>query len=1010
MKKLMTFTALAMILFPFRNAYPQTILNSDQIWQHSDIKHLDPWGDVENDYQDIIAAYVNENPTDFLFRIDFLDMLADYKTELIFLIDYTQGGNTSVSINTISFSTDLEWDVCIFISDSSWYQVFDTQYNDNKNHLSNLTVNSKLDFISFALSKDMFSPADFNFQMQIFTLNNNLKSDQTSVFHTADSTGRAKLVIHFMNAFIGYGPHAVSWYDGFALRPEIRPGDRRGFKYLLDAAEKYKVPLTINDLRIEQLPGNEYLPINQRIRTMAQQGLLDPLTTLNYGYFMPWQSDLVDTKAINIAASLRQHLDLPVPDVIYPYEAMLKVQDVDLIKELGFKAIYGLDQYRYWFGWINDWSDPDYVEQEIRMPGKIHKINNIDFVFETRIGNYQGIAGDDRWGVINWSNWSEYDQFVGTDDGLHLWWRRLLHDMAMDEDQERYFTVGTDLPLTAWMFEDDADKNFAWIAHHHWIEATTFSSIISRSWTPIDHGVLPLAPEDLLVQYPMDGDTHYNAYFSDYYYGSISDGHSPLVQAGDSIESYYDYVPYLRDNEQIPANYIMGDDQTPESILYKTLENLTTAPDNDLTTLAWLAYFNGIAEQTFHAQHFYTGPQAASGDYGGKYLHPAAKFRANDVRQVNKILKAAQWVQNIIDGLVQTNTTVLAEDVDLDGEQEYIMYNNSIFVLFENDGGRAEYAFSYSPEYGPVQHVAPKYQQIVTGDGWGWNYEDGEIAIAPTWDREVDAVFAEDITQDGNLDYPVYQATVTDSSLEFLIPGGLIKTFALDGQKINAHYKIPSGDYIEIGFGLVVNLLNMFEKDWCDAITIQNEDKNISMFTSNGGRSEINYTDENIYFISLNSFLDSPVRDEQKIRENLTDYPSGHWFFFPYNTVLLGASGEVNISLSLSSDNTSTHINEKENSSSLPVQFYLYPGYPNPFNPATTFCFDMPQPQYVKINIYNECGQHVKTLTDKKYPAGSFQIKWDATNDTGIKVNSGVYFVQCETVSYKSVQKCLYLK
>jgi len=47
-----------------------------------------------------------------------------------------------------------------------------------------------------------------------------------------------------------------------------------------------------------------------------------------------------------------------------------------------------------------------------------------------------GFAWDSRWGTLSYP--SEYDMYNGTDGGLHLWWRRILLDMAMDQDQEKF--------------------------------------------------------------------------------------------------------------------------------------------------------------------------------------------------------------------------------------------------------------------------------------------------------------------------------------------------------------------------------------------------------------------------------------------------------------------------------------------------------------------------------------------------------------------------------------------
>ena len=86
------------------------------------------------------------------------------------------------------------------------------------------------------------------------------------------------------------------------------------------------------------------------------------------------------------------------------------------------------------------------VNEFIKSWRKVQFINGMRFVFDNRIGNYQlGTVTDERWEEINWNEYSDYDQYKGTDQGLDLWWRRILQDMAIDPDQEQFFTIGDDV-------------------------------------------------------------------------------------------------------------------------------------------------------------------------------------------------------------------------------------------------------------------------------------------------------------------------------------------------------------------------------------------------------------------------------------------------------------------------------------------------------------------------------------------------------------------------------------
>ena len=113
--------------------------------------------------------------------------------------------------------------------------------------------------------------------------------------------------------------------------------------------------------------------------------------TATYGLFMPWQPDDVDARAIALAQKLRRQMAVPESAVYLPYESMLTSGDIEVIRRAGYDYIFGLNQYRYWFGWIQDWTASG-VKEDIESLRKIHRINDMNFLFDTRAGNYQGFS------------------------------------------------------------------------------------------------------------------------------------------------------------------------------------------------------------------------------------------------------------------------------------------------------------------------------------------------------------------------------------------------------------------------------------------------------------------------------------------------------------------------------------------------------------------------------------------------------------------------------------------
>jgi len=94
-----------------------------------------------------------------------------------------------------------------------------------------------------------------------------------------------------------------------------------------------------------------------------------------------------------------------------------------------------------------------------------------------------------------------------------------------------------------------------------------------------------------------------------------------------------------------------------------------------------------------------------------------------------------------------------------------------------------------------------------------------------------------------------------------------------------------------------------------------------------------------------------------------------------------------------------------------PDAFALKDNYPNPFNPSTTIKYALPEGAQVKLEVYNVVGQVVRTLVSGHQNAGRYAIQWDATNDSGHSLSSGIYFYRLQAGSeFTEVKKMLLLK
>ena len=94
-----------------------------------------------------------------------------------------------------------------------------------------------------------------------------------------------------------------------------------------------------------------------------------------------------------------------------------------------------------------------------------------------------------------------------------------------------------------------------------------------------------------------------------------------------------------------------------------------------------------------------------------------------------------------------------------------------------------------------------------------------------------------------------------------------------------------------------------------------------------------------------------------------------------------------------------------------PEAFALANNYPNPFNPATTIKYALPEASDVTLEVYNVVGQVVRTLVADHQNAGRYVVQWDATNDSGHSLSSGIYFYRLQAGGeFLEVKKMLLLK
>ncbi|MGB2866939.1 MAG: metallophosphoesterase [Bacteroidota bacterium] len=84
--------------------------------------------------------------------------------------------------------------------------------------------------------------------------------------------------------------------------------------------------------------------------------------------------------------------------------------------------------------------------------------------------------------------------------------------------------------------------------------------------------------------------------------------------------------------------------------------------------------------------------------------------------------------------------------------------------------------------------------------------------------------------------------------------------------------------------------------------------------------------------------------------------------------------------------------------------------YPNPFNRSTRISYSLPMDGRAVIEVYDVLGRKQASLMDAIKEKGNHTVYWDATDQEGRQVSSGVYVLRFQSNQHVSISKMLLLK
>ncbi|MBP7654896.1 hypothetical protein KA977_15860, partial [Candidatus Dependentiae bacterium] len=719
------------------------------------------------------------------------------------------------------------------------------------NGITSVKFNSSLDAVEFAISKFAMQSMGWSsgspLKMQCFTVkdgtNDGLgeisgKPDITDAVgvsvnpwdtvvagignlagyvSSTDTTGRAKysVIIHG-NQSLNPLDAISSWiYDDVNVTPN---GNPTGYHRTIETHLNYKVPVNIHNsaslATVLQFSSHndskrDGIRFNSLISSIVNNYDSGALIGGVYGeHIMPYFEGEVNSKSLEIGTRVLMNIYnlIKKPRVFWVPERVIKGSTFrDIINNYitgqptGYTAAI-LDEITHlksWYGTDN--------------PNKIHTINGVKCF------------------MINDN--ADQKKFWVQDGGLHLETRKLLLDKAKSSDQEQLVLVFDDWEAYAGKSfgsgvndnPDNYDKTIKWIANHQWIEVVTLEQILDRNWKTIEHvnnNLLSLQTYEWLKH---ASDNSYDNWYN-----------------GSSYEdSFKDAVPVLTGQRYgsktlISNNKKYGDINTTGTIIRDVWDSIKSSPDNNLKELAYYAYEMLIFETAWHDED--NNDYAKNSD--GTWVYPDisrdnisgwALNLHGQIRQIGIITAAATWAENVKTGAQSSTASAQLLDLDFDGESEYVLKNNKVFAVFENDGGRLVAGFAYDPGIGGIICVgAPSINSDYEGE------EEGVKRCSSFKDLNEDK-YVNDI----------YSVQIGTNSLQFTSSDGKIqKTITLNNNSdvLNALYAETVNGPLYVRFGFAPNNIDLLNNGRENLIEIGSPSSDFyGIKNINGGQAFISF-------------------------------------------------------------------------------------------------------------------------------------------------------------------------
>ena len=728
--------------------------------------------------RDLVAFYFRDGGGDgkLYFRADFHDLTALAEEGNLDLYVVIDTGNPSVGESALPDDVDtrtkMKWEAVVAVYQSNNGAVYvDTDSGNNttviaENLFDNGVVrrdqnsgngfefayfNSELDAVEFSIHRQALLDAGWNgdadnLNFQVYTTRDGTQNNPVGA---GDIGGRSDIRDTIYDDWLasdywrdqsrigGDGSVLSSWFGrsgandrgkrakvalvvhgNQAILPANRihdlidDGEGAGYHRLVDAHQAFAEPLNLHvtptlasalqwatvDPAVGK-PWRDGPALNDRIGALLDDGSMLFGTTFA-DHILRYVPDTVTASSVALADSVLADIYDAAPSdrIFWAAERVLDGDALATIAGLGFSHTVA-DQMRHFFQWF----------------GRNEALGENGY----RINRANGLN------LFPLHDFASGFRFDLHDGGLNFPLRELLGRRARSGTQDQVLALVSDWGDFGAIDQADAyDRNLRWLANRPWIEIVTFEEIAAGAvdlsqpsdglgdvWGVVDRGTSPRenTAKDW-IDYSTQGD------YDHWYYGQAG-----LEQglAGTTFD--------VRPGAPLPQNF----GEVGSGGIADDAWNAVSGLDADSGgTLGRMTAQAALFVTAFHDQDGVDLRKFSTGDY----LNPDTGFEtlAGFSRNAQGQMRNAALYQRVADWAAHPPATATAteEDIDLDGENEYLLANDRVFAVFEAIGGRMVAGFGLDTARGRVHQIVgtqPAYAGIDNETEGDANVKNGAV-------------------------------------------------------------------------------------------------------------------------------------------------------------------------------------------------------------------------------------------------------------------------------------------